>query len=161
MRKVNPIPDNSSVLIPMLICSDVSSEVEFCKTVFGAAELSSRPGPDGSKAHSLLIINGAMIIIEAQWPTLASRPPQSDASSPVVIFIYVEDVDTVAERAINNGATSLLPLTNQFWGDRTARMMDPAGHVWTIASRIEEATAPEREKRWSEILKTKNRKQHQ
>lgn len=153
MTNVKPIPDNSSVLIPMLVCRDVSAEVNFCKTTFGAVEVGRRPGPDGNVAHALLTISGEMIIIEAEWPTLASRAPQPDASSPVVIFVYVEDVDQTVERAVAAGATILLPVKNQFWGDRTGRIVDPSGHVWTIASRVEDTVEEERADRWSDIVK--------
>lgn len=153
MSNVKPIPDNSSVVIPMLVCRNVAAQIEFCKTVFGAIELGNRPGPDGSKAHGLLTINGAMIIIEAEWPSLASCAPRSDASSPVVIFVYVEEVDAVIGRAVATGAKILLPVKNQFWGDRTGRIMDNEGHVWTVATRIEETSVIEKEGRWSEILK--------
>lgn len=153
MTNVKPIPDNSSVVIPMLVCRDVSAEINFCKTTFGAVEVGRRPGPDGNVAHALLTISGEMIIIEAEWPTLASRAPQPDASSPVVIFVYVEDVDKTVERAVAAGATILLPVKNQFWGDRTGRIMDPSGHVWTISSRVEETVEEERAERWSDIVK--------
>lgn len=153
MTTVKPIPDNSSVVIPMLVCRDVSAEINFCKTTFGAVEVGRRPGPDGNVAHALLTISGEMIIIEAEWPTLASRAPQPDASSPVVIFVYVEDVDKTVERAVAAGATILLPVKNQFWGDRTGRIMDPSGHVWTIASRVEDTVEEERADRWSDIVK--------
>jgi PhnB protein len=49
------------------------------------------------------------------------------------------------------GATILMPAENQFWGDRTARIIDPSGHVWTVASRIEETTEEQRTGRWSDI----------
>ena len=153
MSTVKGIPDNSSVIIPMLLCKNVAAELEFCKSVFPAVELGQRPGPDGAIAHALLTINNEMIILEAEWPSLASRPPEKDGSSPVVIFIYVENVDAVVERAVDGGASVLLPLKNQFWGDRTARLVDPEGHVWTVASRIETTTVTEREERWSEVLK--------
>ena len=153
MAAPKSIPANSSVIIPMLVCKNVASQIEFCKKVFPAVELGHRPGPDGNIAHSLLTIHGEMFILEAEWPSLASRAPKKDGSSSVVMFVYVEDVDAVVERALAAGAELLLPLKNQFWGDRTARIMDPEGHVWTVASRIEETTAPEREQRWSEILK--------
>ena len=94
-----------------------------------------------------------MVIVEAEWPTLASRAPQPDASSPVVIFVYVDNVDAVIERAVAAGARVLLPAKNQFWGDRTGRIIDPSGHVWTIATRVEETSSAEREKRWSKIAK--------
>jgi PhnB protein len=151
MSKVKPIPDSSSVVIPMLVCRDVPTEIDFCKTTFGALELGSRPGPEGTVVHALLTIGGEMIIIEAEWPTLASRAPQPDGSSPVVIFVYVEDVDAVIERAVAAGAKILLPVKDQFWGDRTGRIIDPSGHVWTISTRIEETSSEEREERWSNI----------
>ena len=148
---MKPIPDNSSVVIPVLVCRDVAAAIEFCKTAFGAVELGRRPGADGAVVHALLAISGAMVIIETEWPTLASRAPQPDASSPVVIFVYVEDVDKVVERAVAAGAKVVLPVKNQFWGDRTGRIMDLSGHVWTISTRVEETSSAEREERWSSI----------
>lgn len=153
MGNVKSIPANSSVIIPMLVCRNVAAQIEFCKSVFATSELGQRPGPDGNIAHALLTIHGEMLILEAEWPSLASRAPQLDGSSSVIIFVYVEDVDAVIDRATTAGAKILLPLKDQFWGDRTARIMDPEGHVWTVASRIEETTAAEREKGWSDIIK--------
>jgi PhnB protein len=98
-----------------------------------------------------------MLMVEAEWPSLTSRPPLTDGSSPVVMFLYVEDVDQTIERAVENGAQILIPLQNQFWGDRMAGIMDPAGHVWTVASRIEETTAEQRTGRWSNMLASKEK----
>jgi len=78
-------------------------------------------------------------MIEAEWPELASHAPKPDGSSPVGIFVYVEDVDKTVERAVNGGAKVLIPVENQFWGDRIGWVMDLSGHVWTIATRIEES----------------------
>ena len=72
---------------------------------------------------------------------------------PVVIYVYVEDADKVIERAVAAGAKVLLPVKNQFWGDRTGRIVDPSGHVWTISSRVEETSSDERKERWSNIVK--------
>jgi PhnB protein len=152
-KNVKPIPDGVPVVMPMLVCRDVSAAIDFCKATFNAVELVRRPGPDGTAAHAALTLGGAMIMIEAEWPTLASRAPQPDGSSPVVIYIYVEDVDIVLERAVAAGAKVLLPVKNQFWGDRTGRIMDPSGHVWTLSTRIEETSAAERQERWSNIVK--------
>lgn len=69
----------------------------------------------------------------------------------MVLFVYVADVDLAVERAVAMGAKILLPMQDQFWGDRTARIIDPSGHVWTVASRIEETTEEERQRRWSDI----------
>ena len=149
---VKGVPDNSSVVIPRLVCRDPASAIDFCVSTFGAVELGRRPGPDGTVAHALMTIGPAMIMIEAEWPTLPGRAPTADGSSPVVIFVYVQDVDQTVERAVARGAQVLMPAQNQFWGDRIAWIMDPSGHVWTVATRIEETTAEERADRWSTIL---------
>ena len=146
------LPQNTSIIIPRLVCRDPASEVDFCVRAFEAVELNRRPGPDGTLAHALLKVGPEMIMIEGEWPSLPSRAPAMDASSPVVIFVYVADVDQVVERAAGGGAKVLVPPENQFWGDRIAWLMDPSGHVWTVATRIEQTTAEERTKRWDNIL---------
>jgi len=152
------LPENTSIIIPRLICRDPASEIDFCVRALEAVELNRRPGPDGSVGHALLTIGPEMIMIEAEWPTLPSRAPSAAGDSPVVIFVYVPDVDKTVERAIACGAKVLVPLQNQFWGDRTAWLLDPAGHVWTVATRIEETTAKERTERWEKILAQKETK---
>jgi len=152
MTNVKPLPAGVSAVMPMLVCQDVCAEIDFCTSTFDAAELVRRPGPDGNVAHAALTINGAMIMIECEWPTLQSRSPKPDGSSPVIIYVYVNDVDATVEKAMVAGAKILLPAKDQFWGDRTARIMDPQGHVWTISGRIEETSPAEREERWSKIL---------
>ncbi len=153
---VKAIPDDTSVVIPRLFCPDVAAAVEFCVHTFGAVERGRRPGPDGTAAHALLMIGRSMIMIEREWPGLASRVPTPDGSSPVVIYVYVEDVDKTVERAVAAGAKVLIPVQNQFWGDRTAWVMDPSGHVWTIATRVEETAEEERQQRWSSVLPPKD-----
>ena len=146
------IPEGASAIIPRLFCRDVVAEIEFCVNTFGAVERVRRPGPDQRAAHAMLTIGPAMLMIEAEWPGLPSRPPVPDGSSPVVIYVYVEDVDKTVERAIAAGAKVLFPVQNQFWGDRIGWVMDPSGHVWTIATRVEETTEEERQARLSRIL---------
>ena len=151
------VPADSSVVIPRLFCRDPVAEIEFCVGVLGAVELGRRPGPDGGVAHALLTIGPAMLMVEAEWPALPSRAPRPDGSSPVVIFVYVEDVDRTVDDALARGAQLLVPAQDQFWGDRTAWIMDPEGHVWTIATRIEETTEEVRQERWSETLENLER----
>lgn len=155
MTTTKPVPDGASVVMPMLVCRDAGAELEFCKTAFGAAERVRRPGPDGAVAHALVTIGGAMVMIEGEWPTLSSRAPSVDGSSPVVIYVYVDNVDSVVERAVAAGAKILVPIQDQFWGDRTGRIVDPAGHVWIVSSRIEETTENQRQERWSNIASAK------
>jgi PhnB protein len=149
------LPKNTSIIIPRLVCRDPASEIDFCVRAFEAIEVNRRPGPDGSVAHALLTIGPEMIMVESEWPTLPSRAPSADGTSPVVIFLYVPDVDQTVARASACGAKVLVPLQNQFWGDRMAWLMDPSGHVWTVATRIEETTAQERTDRWEKTLAQK------
>jgi len=135
---VKPVPEGSSVVMPRLFCRDPGVELEFCKTTFRAEELVRRLGPDGGISHALIKIGGEMIMIESEWPGFGNRAPQMDGSSPVAIFVYIEDVDKVLERAVAAGAKILVPAANQFWGDRIGWIMDPSGHVWTVATRVEE-----------------------
>jgi PhnB protein len=129
------------LIIPMLVCLDAASEIDFCKTTFGAVELSRRSAPDGIVIHATLKIGDSLVMVHGEFPVLASRAPQSDGSSPVVIYVYVEDVDIVIEQAVIAGAKILIPAANQFWGDRVGRIIDPAGHVWNVAARLKETSS--------------------
>lgn len=146
------VPESSSPIIPRLFCPDPDDAADFYMQALGAADLGRRPGPDGRTAHALLDLNGGMIMVEAEWPGVPSRAPGRDGSSPVVIFAYVTDVDATVERAKIGGARVLVAATNQFWGDRTAWIIDPFGHVWTVATRVEDTTEQERQERWSQIV---------
>ena len=146
------VPENSSRVIPRLFCRDPAAAIEFYIRTFDAVEIGRRPGPDGTIAHALMTIGPAMIMVEAEWPGLPSRAPEPDGSSPVVIFVYVPDVDRTLAKAMGGGAQVLVPAQDQFWGDRVAWIMDPSGHVWTIATRIEETDESERNARWTRIM---------
>lgn len=132
---------SSGLVIPMLICGDAASEIEFCQLAFDAQELSRRSGKDGSVVHATLQVGATMIMVHGEFSHLESRAPKRDGSSSVVIYIYVENVDTVIIRAVEAGAVILLPATNQAWGDRVGRIMDPAGHVWNVAAHIDRSAA--------------------
>jgi PhnB protein len=151
MTTVKSIPKGVQAVFPMLVCRDPETEMNFCAAAFGAVEQVRRPGPDGVPIHIAMRINEAFLVVQSEFPDVASRAPSSDGSSPVVLFVYVVDVDSSVERAVAEGAKILMPAQDQFWGDRTARILDPAGHVWTVASRIEQTTEEERAKRWSAI----------
>ena len=152
MVTVKSIPEGVQAAFPMLVCQSPEAEMNFCATAFGAVEQVRRPGPDGSPIHIAMRINDAFLVVHSEFPdVVASRAPSPDGSSPVVIFVYMADVDLAVERAVAIGAKVLMPAQDQFWGDRTARIIDPSGHVWTVASRIEENTGEQRANRWSDV----------
>lgn len=146
------VPENSSPVIPRLFCADPDRAVDYYVEVLGAEDIGRRPGPDGHTSHALLLLSGGMIMVEAEWPGVPSRAPSPDGRSSVVVFAYVSDVDAIVTRARARGARILLEPADQFWGDRTAWIADPFGHVWTIASRVEETTEGQRQERWSNIV---------
>ena len=123
-------------IVPMLVCADAAAEIEFCKVAFGAVELSRRADESGSVTHATLGIGELLIMVHGETAHLASRAPLLDGSSPVVIYLYLEDVDGVVARAVAAGARVLTPIADQFWGDRMERIVDPQGHVWNVASRV-------------------------
>jgi PhnB protein len=128
------------MVIPMLVCRDAAAEIDFCKAAFAAVELSRRSAQDGTVVHATLAIGESLLFVHDESPHLASRAPQPDGSSSVVIYIYLEDVDAAIERAVAASARVLLPAEDAFWGDRVGRIVDPAGHVWNVATRAD--TAP-------------------
>jgi PhnB protein len=132
------MPKYVRAVIPMLVCRDAASEIEFLKAAFGAVELSRRSAPDGSVLHATLGIGELLLMLHGETERLASRAPQPDGSSPVVVYLYLDDVDAAMARAVAAGAGILTPVADQFWGDRMGRIVDPSGHVWNVASRVDE-----------------------
>lgn len=133
------VPDATArrvrAVIPMLVCVDGASEIEFCRRVFGAIELARRSADNDIVMHATLTIGDNLIMIHGEFPALVSRAPPLDGGSPVVIYIYVEDADAVMTRAVSAGARVLIPIADQAWGDRVGRIIDPSGHVWNVATR--------------------------
>jgi len=143
------VPAGASPIIPRLVCRDAAAEIDFCTRVFDATVGVQRPAPDGRTAHAMLLFGSAMLMVEGEWPHLPSRAPALDGTSPVVIYIYLKNVDETVARARERGAVLVGPVETQFWGDRTAWIIDPSGHVWTVASRIEETSEQQRQERWA------------
>src|SRR5215204_4345665 len=114
------VPEGASAVIPRLFCRDPGAEVEFCVAAFDAEERVRRPGPDGTVAHALIMIGPAMVMIESEWPEAPNRAPAPDGSTPVALYVYVENVDQTVQRAVARGARVLMPAANQPWGDRIA-----------------------------------------
>jgi PhnB protein len=122
-------------VVPMLICRDGAAEIDFCARAFGAVELSRRSAPDGTVMHATLWVANALLMVHGEVASFPSLAPAADGSSPVVIYLYVEDADRILERAVSAGARLTLPPMDAPWGDRVGRIVDPAGHVWNVASR--------------------------
>lgn len=143
MAAVNPIPDNYPRVTPYLCVDGASAAIDFYITVFGASERMRMPEPSGKIGHAELEIGDSMIMLADEFPEIGIHSPKTIGGTPVTINIYVEDVDAVFERALANGAESLRPLEDQFYGDRSGQFLDPFGHRWSVASRTEEISPEE------------------
>jgi len=146
------VPAGASPIIPRLYCQDVEAQIDFCCQALGAVEGVRRPGPNGRAQHAMLLFGPAMLMVEAENPEVPTRPPNPDGSSPVVIYLYVEDVDATVARALERGGKLVVAVATHFWGDRIGWVQDPSGHMWTIATRVEQTTEDQRRERWSKIL---------
>jgi PhnB protein len=142
-----PIPAGYEHSTPYLTCKDAAQAIEFYKNAFGAAELYRIPMPDGKIGHAEIKIAGAIIMLSDEFPEWGAQSPATLGGTPVGIMIYVPDVDAFAERAVNAGATLLEPVKDQFYGDRSCRLLDPSGHKWFFATHIEEVPPDEMQRR--------------
>jgi len=142
-----PIPDGYESLIPHLVCSPCSEAIEFYKKAFGAEEVMRMPNPmDDRLMHAEMRIDGKMIFLNDDFPEYCggkSQSPKSLGGTPVTIHRYVVDVDAVFQKAIEAGATALMPPADMFWGDRYASVTDPFGHHWAFAKHLKDMTPDE------------------
>jgi PhnB protein len=145
--KVKPIPDDYTHVTPYLCCKNAAGAIEFYKSVFAATELMRIAQPDGKVGHAEIKIGESIIMLADEFPEMNFRSPQSLGGSPVSILLYVENVDAVVERAVAAGSKLQRPVKDEFYGDRSGQLIDPFGHVWMIATHIEDVSPEEMRKR--------------
>ena len=141
---VKPIPDGFHTLTPYLSVKGAAQAIEFYKRAFGATERCRIPGPDGkSVGHAEIVIGNSIVMLADEAPACGSTSPQTLKGTPVPFALYVEDADTVYQRAIEAGATVLRPIADQFYGDRAGTVQDPFGHNWTLMTHKEDLSEEE------------------
>ena len=144
---VQPIPAGFHAVTPYLMVDGAANAIEFYKTAFGATEVMRLAGPDGKIAHAEIKIGDSLIMLADESLESGSRSPQTLGGTPVFLALYVADVDAVAQNAVAAGAKLLIPVTDQFYGDRSGRLADPFGHVWLVATHKEDVSPEEMKKR--------------
>ena len=152
MAQVKPIPDGYPQVTPYLICDDASAAIDFYTQVFGATERVRMPGPDGKIGHAELQVGDSLLMLADEFPDMGQRSPKTIGGTPVTLSVYVEDVDSVFDRAVQAGASTLRPVENQFYGDRSGQFEDPSGHHWNIASHVEDVPPEEMERRAAQAM---------
>jgi PhnB protein len=139
---VKPIPEGYHTLSPYLAVEDANQAIDYYKKAFGAKERVRMEAPGGAIGHAEIEIGDSVVMLSDPFPQSSTRPPKELGGSSVSVFMYVEDVDAVVKRAVDSGATVLMEVEDQFWGDRFGTVQDPFGHSWSIATHVEDV-APE------------------
>ena len=147
---VDPIPSDYPTLTPYLAVDGAERAIAFYGAVFGASERMRLPGAKGGIGHAELQIGQSILMLADPWPEGHFGPPQGPGHSHA-LHLYVADVDAVFARAIAAGATELRPVADQFYGDRSGMLRDPFGHVWSLASHIEDVSQEEMARRMAAL----------
>src|SRR5262245_3913803 len=150
---VKPIPDGYHAVTPYLIVNDAAGAIDFYTKALGASELFRMPDPNGKVMHAELKVGGSVVMLADSCPEMGYRDALALGGTPVSLLIYVENVDEQFGKAVAAGGTTVKPLQNQFYGDRSGTIKDPYGHVWTIAWNVDDVAPEEINRRMQEMMK--------
>lgn len=151
-RKVKVIPKGYNSVTTAIAVKDAVKALEFYKKVFGAKIMVKFVAPGNIIVHSELKIGDVTLMVSEEDPKF-NHSPQSIGCSTVVLCHYVENVDKFMSKAEKAGAKILMPPSDQFYGDRACRIEDPFGHIWSIATHIEDVSPQEMQKRFKKLMK--------
>jgi PhnB protein len=151
MANVSPIPQGYHSITPYLFIQGASSAIDYYKKVFGAEERMRMPGPDGRVMHAELQIGDSIVMLADENPEMGAKSPKTIGGAASSLHVYVRDVDTTTQKAVDGGGQLVRPVKNQFYGDRSGSIIDPFGHLWSIATHIEDVSPEEMKKRMAKM----------
>jgi uncharacterized glyoxalase superfamily protein PhnB len=140
-------PDRLHNLTPHLVVRGAEAAIDWYQKAFGAELLARSAGPGGRLMHVEMRLGDSVLMMADEFPEMGSSAPPTLGGSPVVLQLFVPDVDAVYARALAVGATGTMPPADMFWGDRYAKLTDPFGHHWALATQKEELTFEEMDQR--------------
>jgi len=150
---VKPVPEGFHTVTPHLVIDGAAAAIEFYKQAFNAEELGRFASPDGQKImHAMIKIGSSRIWLADANPEMGSKAPTALGGTPITMHLYVEDADAVFGRAVDAGATVVMPLADMFWGDRYGLLADPFGHSWAVASHIRDVSPEEMQRAAAEAF---------
>jgi PhnB protein len=152
MAGVKPIPDGYHSVTPYLFIRGAGGAIEFYKNIFGAQEMFRMSGPIGQVAHAELKIGDSIIMLADENPKIGAMSPKTAGGIAVCIHLYCEDVDRVFQKAIEAGAKQLHPVDNKFYGDRSGTLIDPFGHMWSVATHVEDVSPEDMKERAAKAM---------
>ena len=149
---VKPIPEGYNTLSVHLAVDDASKAIDYYKQAFGAKERFRMDAPDGKIGHAELEIGDSLLMLSDPFPQSSVRPPKEVGGTSASVGMYVDDVDAVVKQAVDAGATVTMEVDDQFWGDRFGTITDPFGHVWSIATHVEDVSPEDMAERAKEAM---------
>ncbi len=150
---VKAVPAGYHTATPALIIRGAAEAIEFYKRAFGAVELSRHSDPAGKAImHAAIRIGDSPIMLCDEFPNCGGKSPTTAGGATGGVYLYVGDVDTVFHQAVAAGAKGDMPPVNMFWGDRFAKVTDPFGHSWSLATHLEDLTPDEIARRGQEFF---------
>lgn len=138
-----PIPEGYRTVSPYLAVDDAARAIDYYVSAFGAKELMRMDAPDGRIGHAELQLGDSRIMISDPFPQASTRPPKQLGGTSCSVFMYVEDVDAVVRQAADAGGAVTMEPADMFWGDRFGTITDPFGHVWSLATHVEDVPPEE------------------
>ncbi len=150
---VKRVPEGYQRVTPHLTVRNAAAMIDFYKKAFGAVERRRTPGPDGkSIMHAELQIGDSIVFLNDEFPEMGAISPLALKGTPVTVHLYVEDADKQFQQALSAGAEVVMPLADQFWGDRYGIVKDPTGHLWSIGSHMEDLTPAQMQERMAKAF---------
>jgi PhnB protein len=146
-----PVPSGYERLTPYLVVRRAAAAIDWYARVLGARERMRLPGPGGTVAHAELLVGEALLMLSDEAPDMGFVGPETVGGSGVVLHAYVDDADEVHARALAEGATQIRPVEKQFYGDRSGSFRDPFGHLWSVATRVEDVPPEEMARRMAAL----------
>lgn len=139
---VKPVPEGYHSVTPYLAIDGAAEAIDWYVRALGATEL-FRMERDGKIGHAEIRIGDSPIMLADEWPGMNHLGPKTRGGATASFMVYVEDVDAAFRRALDAGATEAQPIEDKFYGDRSGTLTDPFGHVWTIATHVEDVSEEE------------------
>jgi PhnB protein len=153
-KKAAPVPTGMHTMTPYLCVRDSLKAIAFYKKAFGAiAHGEPLVGPDGKIGHAQIQIGDSVLMLSDEMPAWGNKSPETLGGTTVKLHLYVADADAAFAKAIAAGATVVMPVMDQFYGDRSGRLTDPFGYGWIISTHTEDVSEPELKRRFEDFTK--------
>lgn len=156
-RRAKAVPDAYQTITAHIVQEDCARAIDFYKKAFGAKEALRMPGPGGKIVHCEVQVGSSRLMMSDEMPPMPGQPgvyksPRTAGLNTGALFLYVDNVDKWFDRAVKAGCTVRTPLTDMFWGDRFAQVIDPFGHTWGMATHTEDVSVKEMKRRQQELF---------